>query len=478
MTTYAAPIKTPRVDPERKQYIFDQVGYKPHSAKQQAIHESDARFKVLACGRRYGKTTIGAYELLAALLDPTDPGYYWIVGPKYTNAEKEFRIIYQALVKKLKLGGKIKKAYNVKQGDMMIELPWGTLLEVKSAQHQDTLLGEGLSGVIMSEAARHGSDTWEQYVRPALADRRGWAWFTSTPRGYNWFQGLWQLGQNREMHPSYQSWRLPSWENPIVYPEGRNDPEILEQEQNTSPQWFAQEIAAEFTAFAGKIYPQFDPDVHVQRKEYNPRHTQVWALDYGWANPFVCLDVTIDPEDNFHVWREYQVSEKATHEHATILLHRADNPDDYHVDWGAGDPRGPDQANTIANLTGVEIYSEDIGEGNTHESWELGVEYVRRLLKVQPHGEPKLTIDPSCTELIRQMDQLHKAEPKEGTNAPETQHKHDDHGPDALRYLVGQYFDGGAGSSLSDVYVPGARADSEAATFFKANSAMERYARF
>lgn len=463
------------IDPERKRYIFDQIGYKPHSAKQADIHDSDARFKVLACGRRYGKTTFGANELTAYMVDPEQVGYYWIVGPKYTTAEKEYRIVYNNIIHKLNKQIKgVKKQYNVTQGLMRMEMPWGTILEVKSAQHQDTLLGEGLSGVIMAEAARHTSDTWEQYVRPALSDKRGWAIFTSTPRGYNWFQGAWLLGQTRTLHPQWDSWRLPSWENPIAFPGGRNDPEILEMESK-SKSWFAQEIAAEFTAFTGKIYDNFNPSIHVKEIEYTPRWTNVWALDYGWANPFCCYDVMIDPEDNFYVWREYQVSEKTTFEHGTLLKYR-DNPGDYHVDWGAGDPRGPDQANTITITTGVQLYSSDIAS-TPHESWSLGVQHVHRLLDVQLDGKPKLFIDPSCVNLIRQMEQLRAPDEREGKNAPEGQHKHDDHGPDAIRYLIGQYFERGAGSTLSDIYSPGQR-QSEGATFFQHNSNMDRYARF
>ena len=470
------------IAPDVRNYYFEKLGYTPHSRKQREIHESPARFKALACGRRYGKTTFGGNELTVAMLDPHHPGYYWIVGPKYTLGEKEFRIVYDNIFRKLGLGNdkRFKKSYNVKQSDMMIETQWGSLLEVKSAQHQDSLLGDGLAGVVMAEAARHTSDTWEQYVLPALGDinpysgQRGWAIFTSTPRGYNWFQGLWMLGQT-DTSDMYESWRLPSWENPVVYPGGRNDPEILMLEAKQSPQWFAQEIAAEFTAFAGKIYTDFDPKVHVRHIDYNPLWTNVWFMDYGWSNPFVCLDVMIDPEDNFYVWREYVKSEQTTFEHAGILKQRADNPPDYHVDWGAGDPRGPDQANTVTIITGVQIYSQDIAS-YAHESWSLGVEYVARMLKVQPNGKPKLIIDPSCVNLIRQMEQLHAIDLKEGKNAQEGQYKHDDHGPDALRYGIGQYLHSGAGSSLGDVYSPGHA--SEASTFFQKHASFDRYRRY
>lgn len=464
------------IDPELRKFIFKKIEYSPHSADQQAIHDSPARFKILTCGRRYGKTTFGANDLTVAAMDTTQAGYYWIVGPKYALAEKEFRIVYNNLMLKLGLGkdSRVKKSYNVQQGNMRIELPWGTVIEAKSAERQDQLLGEKLNGVIMAEAARHTSDTWEQYIRPALSDLRGWAIFTSTPRGYNWFQGLWMLGQFRDKHPDYHSWRLPSWANPVIYPGGRDDPEIKEMEARTSPQWFAQEIGAEFTAFAGKIYDGFNPEIHVAPITYKPVHTNVWAVDYGWSNPFCCYDVMIDQEDNFYVWREYQVSERATFEHAKILQARP-QPDGYHVDWGAGDPRGPDQAATLTLVTGVQMYSEDIAS-NAHESWTLGVEHMRRMLKVQPTGKPKLIIDPSCEHLIRQMDQLHAVDPKEGRNATEGQHKHDDHGPDAIRYLIGQYFENGAGSSLSGVYRPGK--PTEAETFFRNNSNLARYGRF
>jgi hypothetical protein len=462
------------IDVERKAYIFNKLDYKPHSIKQATIHNSPARFRVLACGRRYGKTTFGGQELTAAIVDPEQAGYYWIVGPKYTTAEKEFRIVYYNMLKKLKLGNHMRKSYNVKQGDMRIEFrPTGTILEVKSAQHQDTLLGEGLKGVVMAEAARHTSDTWEQYVRPALADELGWAIFTSTPRGYNWFQGLWLLGQID--NPHYESWRLPAWENPIVFPRGRQDPEILEIEEKVSPQFFRQEIAAEFTAFAGKIYSEFDPNFHVRPITYNPKWTNAWALDYGWANPFACYDVMIDPEDNFYIWREYQKSEMTTFDHAQYLKNR-ENPDSWHVDWAAGDPRGPDQANTLAMVCNVDVSSNDIAS-NANESWFLGVEHVKRLLKIRPDGLPKIFIDPSCVDLIRQLEQLRAIEDKEGTNPREGQHKHDDHGPDAIRYLIGQYFELGVGSALSDVYAPGQN-KSEAATFFRTESTMGRYTRF
>lgn len=452
------------IDLERKQHIFKQIGYKPHSPDQQAIHDSQTRYRILCCGRRYGKTTFGGKEMTAAIVDPDRVGYYWIVGPNYVQGEKEFRIVHDDVVRKLGLGTKIKKQYNIPQGLMRIEMPWGTVLEVKSADRQDGLLGEGLSGVIMAEAARHSRITWEQYVRPALADKQGWALFTSTPKGYNWFHGLFTMGQMHEQHPNYESWTLPSWANPVVFPGGRNDPEILEMEATVSPQFFAQEIAAEFTAFTGKIYDEFNPKIHVKEIKYNPHWANWWALDYGWANPTVCYDIMIDPEDNVYIWREYVQRHRSSYDHAVFLKNR-ENPDGFHLDGIVGDPRGPDQAAIMEQVIGP-VLREDVG-------WDIGVEYVKQWMKIQPDGLPKLFIDPSCTELIRQLNNLRPPDERDGVNAREGQHKHDDHGPDAIRYFFGQYFVLGAGSHLSDIYPAGGK-QTESESFFSQNSPIVR----
>lgn len=453
------------IDLERKQYVFDQIGYTAHSIKQQNIHNSTARFKVLSCGRRYGKTTFGGKELTAAMCDPEAIGYYWIVGPKYATGEKEFRVVYDDIVKKLGWGDKVKKQYNINQGQMRLEMPWGSILEVKSAERKDGLLGEALQGVIMSECAQHDVDTWEQYVRPALSDHRGWAIFSSTPKGYNWFQGLYMLGLAEI--PGYESWSLPSWENPIVYPGGRNDPEIKEIEGRVSPDYFLQEIAADFVSYAGKIYTEFGPH-NITNIEYNPLWSNYWAFDYGWNNPFVCLDIMVDPEDNVYVWREFQKSHDASFNHGHYLLER-DDPPHFHVDGRYGDPRGGDSKANLEIVLGA-ITDPDL-------DWTIGIEHVKRWLKLQSNGKPKLFIDPSCTDLIRQMERLEYATGSGSINPREQQHKYDDHGPDALRYFMGQHFYLGSGSSLADIYSPGTQ-HSEAATFFQNNSQIGRFADF
>src|SRR5690606_23807517 len=145
----------------------------------------------------------------------------------YDLGEKEFRVIWDDLIVRQGLGKdkRVKRSYNKRSGTMFIEFPWNTRVEVRSADHPENLVGEALDWVIMSEAAKHKPETWERFIRPALADRRGGADFPTTPEGYNWLYELWMYGQNPDM-PDYESWRFPSWANDVVYPGGELDPEI------------------------------------------------------------------------------------------------------------------------------------------------------------------------------------------------------------------------------------------------------------
>lgn len=446
--------------------IFNEIGYVPHSQGQWDAHLSPERFKIPCCGRRWGKTTFAANEMTFRMFERDK--IFWIVAPSYAVGEKEFRIIYANFHRKLKaivaMPG-FRASYSTKQGDMRIELPWNTILEVKSADRQDSLLGEGLDGVIFSEAATQESKTWVQFIQPALSDKRGWAIFPSTPRGYNWYHGLFTMGQQENEFPDFKSWTFPTWSNTKMFPLGENDPELLMIKSQATKAYWDQEYAAKFTAFEGQIY-DFDPNIHVTNIEYNPAWENYIALDFGVKDPFVCLDIMVDPEDNVYVWREYQVSGMSSWDHGQYLTNPTNsggyrtNPQGYHVDGRYADPRGLDQIKTLEPMMGA-IQAPNV-------PWENGIETVGRWLKPkESDGKPSLFIDRSCKDLIRQMEQLRHKFVKEGKNeGTPGQHDFDDHGPDALRYFFGPHFFLRLNAHLSDVYGTGARG-TESEAFFK-----------
>lgn len=446
--------------------FFEKIGYQPHSEKQWGYHKSLSRFRIPSCGRRFGKSTMAAKDCEPELLVPKRR--YWIVGPTYDLAEKEFREIWEDFIVKLQFGlnKKVKKAYNKRAGEMFIEFPWGTRIECRSAQHPEQLVGESLDGVIMSEAAKHNPETWERFIRPALSDKRGWATFPSTPEGHNWYYELWLMGQNPQIK-EYESWRFPSWDNPVVYPGGFEDSEIRLLQETMSEERFMQEIGADFASFVGKIYPEFNVETHVSNVSFNPAWPNYITIDFGFVNPLAAIEFQVDPQDNIHIWREHYLSNKTLEEHIAMMKSGAytsnggmptSQPDGYHINLAFGDAADPE-----AILYINQHWVPCIGDPAAKTNWRQGVDLVKRFLKMRDTGlldengapitqEPKLFVDFSCVNTIREFINYKAMEGKNGNNAKEVGRKMDDHAMDALRYGLVHLFELGANSHLSEVY--------------------------
>jgi|SRR5687767_2770638 len=446
-----------------KNAYFARIGHQPHH-KQWLYHKSQARFRIACCGRRFGKSLMAARDLEPELLLPDRR--YWIVGPTYDLAEKEFRYIWKDMIIGLKLGRdkRVKKAYNKRSGEMYIEFPTGTRLECKSAKHPETLVGDGLHGVIMSEAAKHTRETWEQYIRAALADYRGWATFVTTPEGFNWLYDLWMLGPNPN-EPDFESWRFPSWDNPIVYPGGRDDQEIKLIERTTAPEWFMQEYGAEFGAFVGKVYGEFDPHVHILKQPYkfNPDWPNYICFDWGFAAPFAAIEFQVDPQDRVYVWREHYKAGLTHAEHMAIMRNRP-QPEGYRLDCGFGDAADPQAAKDFStNFIGTYALPE------AKKNWREGVDLVKTWLKLQevytaagslvvcdeygtPQQAPRLWVAAECENLIKEFNNYRIADHRPDVNPREAAKAFANHALDALRYGMMHVFKLGCTYHLADFY--------------------------
>jgi hypothetical protein len=379
---------------------------------------------------------------------------FWIVGPTYDLGEKEFRVVWDDLIVGMQMGRdkRIKRAYNKKQGVMYIEFPWSTRLEVRSAQHPENLVGDALDHVIMSEAAKHDKDTWERFIRPALADRRGGADFPTTPEGYNWLYDLWMLGQDAET-PEYESWRFPSWHNTEVYPEGEQDPEILLLRKTMSPESFEQEIAADFGSFVGKIYPEWDAGVHVRNLQFNPAWRNYIAFDWGYNNPLAAIEFQVSPRDEIFVWREHYKSYTRVEDHCAQLKAR-EQPTGYHLDLGFGDSADPEAVATVS-----QNFIQTYAMPEAKENWREGIDLVRSFMNREdgedeygaPLYKPAFYVDFKCVNTIREFNNYRAPSSVRGRNVQEIGLRQDDHALDALRYGIVHLYKLGANAKLTDV---------------------------
>ena len=172
----------------------------PHRG-QVEVHNHKARFKVLACGRRWGKTHYGINECLDVA---GSGGRAWWVAPSYKIGEVGWRPLKEMA---LKVGADILRA------DKRITFANGGEISVRSADNPDSLRGEGLDLAVMDECAFMQESAWVESIRPALSDRMCRAIFISTPKGRNWF---WKNYQMEDTKPDWNSWRFPTSSNPYI----------------------------------------------------------------------------------------------------------------------------------------------------------------------------------------------------------------------------------------------------------------------
>lgn len=234
-----------------------------NSGGQYEIAASRARFKVVVCGRRWGKTHLGVFLCLKTSLLG---GMTWWVAPTYPIANIGWRLL-KALVKQI-------PDTTIHEADRFVELPGGGEVWIKSADNPDSLRGEGLDGVVLDEVAQIREAAWQEALRPALADKKGWALFIGTPKGKNW---VWRLYQRGLRDPQWASFRRPTVDNPYI------DPLEIEQARldAVSEAIFKQEYEADFGASQLQVYPDFDRNMHQWKWPIPQFDTFFGGLDFA-----------------------------------------------------------------------------------------------------------------------------------------------------------------------------------------------------
>lgn len=177
---------------------------KPHDGQQKVIN-SKARFKVLMCGRRWGKSLV---SMVIALKDMLAGKHVAYVTPEF-NLGKEFFKEFLLL-----LSPDVIRKNN--RTDLYIELITGGSVRFFSGNAIDSFRGRKFHKVIIDEAAfiPDLQSAWNQSIRPTLTDYKGDAIFISTPKGKNFFDALFNRGKNEET--DYESFHFTSYDNPHI----------------------------------------------------------------------------------------------------------------------------------------------------------------------------------------------------------------------------------------------------------------------
>jgi len=216
---------------------------------QQEVFNDPVRFKIVAAGRRTGKSRLAAWQLIIYGLQ-TDRGHVFYVAPTQGQARD---IMWTTL---LELAHPVIKSSHI--NNLQITLVNGCTISLKGADRPETMRGVSLKFLVMDEYADMKPSVWEQILRPALADQKGDAMFIGTPMGRNHFYELFTYAEMGD-DESYKAWHFTSYDNPLLDPE-----EIDTAKKSMSSYAFRQEFMASFEAMGSEIFKedwvQFDED--------------------------------------------------------------------------------------------------------------------------------------------------------------------------------------------------------------------------
>ena len=248
------------------------VNFPPLRQHQRLLYDARQRFNVWVCHRRFGKTVLALYQLIADAYANTRPRpRYGYLAPLYRQGKVIAWDMLKHLTRSLP-GTKINEA------ELRVDLTGDRRIQIFGADNPDALRGLYLDGAVFDEYAQMRPRIWSEVVRPALADREGWATFIGTPMGKNHFYDLYQQAQGQ-----------PTWHTAIYTVE---DTGVLPRAELTSaratmaPEQYAQEFGCSWeAALIGSYYGSYletaQAESRITRVPWEPSVPVHVAFDIG-----------------------------------------------------------------------------------------------------------------------------------------------------------------------------------------------------
>ena len=391
----------------------------PLNPGQLQVSDSQARFRVVIAGRRWGKTYLAIREVAKVARYPDKRVF--LVYPTYRQARQ---VIWDALKYRLM---DLNWVDRVNESDLTIKLKNGSRISLRGADNPDSLRGVGLDFLAMDEFAMIDEKAWTEVLRPTLSDRRGTAMFISTPMGTsNWSYDLF----NRGLDPTEHQWE--SFQFTTLDGGNVSASEIEQAQQDLDERTFRQEYMATFESYQNRIWYAFNRGTNVR----------------SWTAPtpsvvYVGMDFNIDPMsmivfaregDDLYAIDEIEIYSSNTQEAVDELKTRFPQQ----RIWVYPDPACRQRKTSAGGATDLSILQNagfTVKVPNAHNPVRDGINAVNSKLR-SANGTSSLFIDPKCKKTI---ECLEKHSYKAGTNQPDKDSGFD-HMADAMRYAVDYMF--------------------------------------
>jgi phage terminase large subunit-like protein len=237
-------------------------------ADQWAICQHPAKVKVLAMGRRWGKSVLG--QVVSVGTAAAGGRVAWCV-PNYRNGNPLWRAVKQATAQLVTA-----KVCAINNTDRTVEFSNGGGIAIYSMDNPDSIRGESFHVSILDEAAMMAEGVWQEAIQPTLADHDGDAIIISTPKGRNWFYDEWRRGK-RDMR-EIAAFTAPSSANP--------NPNIQKAarraKERISDRAYRQEWLAEFLEDGGGVFRGVRAAATLPKVAQPVEgHSYVFGLDWG-----------------------------------------------------------------------------------------------------------------------------------------------------------------------------------------------------
>lgn len=380
------------------------------------LENGKTRFFAFIGGIRAGKTLWGAYESVRqSYLFDRSSRIGWIVAPNYKMSLWAKRAFEQVAGDLIMTRFKAENAYLLWPSKQNQE-PFR--VEVKSSYDPDELRGASVSWIWMDEGAYCPEDAWRVLIGRVL-DTRGVIFVTTTPKGMNWlYRDIYVRYQNGD--PEYGVVRARTIENPTL-----DVADVTRMYDRYGPQEAKQELDAEFISYSGLVYRDFS-DRHVVAPFPVPAHAfVVCGLDFGFADPTVCLWLA-QIDDVWYVVDEYYEARRSLQDHALSILNHSlvKRVARYYAD--------PSAAQERQEFARMGIHT--VGANNNRMAGHSTVS--RLLVQKAQDGGPRLRVFSSCVRTISEFHQYSFRDAPEGKNISELTVRGFDHAMDALRYAL------------------------------------------
>jgi PBSX family phage terminase large subunit len=381
-----------------------------HPAQSQIVKDNH-RFRVIDSGRRFGKTTLVAYEMVGIAASQPDARV-----PYYAPTRDDARDIMWGMLQKAaadlivdKNEGRLELTIRNKFGGTSL-LP---LYGWEAVQERKKGVGVKNNHIFLDEVAKYRNfwEGWQEVLRPTLTDLRGGATFISTPNGFNHFYDLY--GKENE-DPDFKSFHFTTYDNPFIPVE-----EIEKAKSELTEDRFAQEYLADFRKTQGLVYKEFDRVKHLY-DTYEGRTVETIAgVDFGFTNPCAVLSIKRDADEGLWVEDEWYKTGQTDSQIAEYVSAQ-------HFNKVYPDPESP---SAIEELKKRKVNIREVVKNK--DSVKNGITKVRELFK-----SGKLHINKRCVNLIYELETYAYPEKKDAHNPDENPIKENDHACDALRYPI------------------------------------------